>query len=58
MLIKTVDIVIIVLDMNSSVIIDWLKTFNFDEISMSFFTIKSHNSALIKLYLIDILHNK
>ncbi len=58
MLIKTVNVVIIVLNINSSVITDWLETSNFNKISMSLFIIKSHNSALIKLYLINVLYNK
>ncbi len=58
MLIKTVNVVVIVSDINSSVITDWLETSDFNEISMSSFTIKSHNSALIKLYLINVLHNE
>ncbi len=57
-LIEIVTVIIIVLDMNSSVIIDWLKTFNFNKNSTSLSIIKSYNSALIKLYLINVLHNE
>ncbi len=55
---KTVDIVIVILNINSSVITDWLETSNFNESLTSFFIIKFHNSALIKLYLINILHDE
>ncbi len=58
MLIKIVNVVIIILNIDSSVITDWLKTSDFDEDSMSLFIIKSHNSALIRLYLINILYDK
>jgi len=58
MLIKIVNIVVVISDMNSLVIIDWLKTFSFNKSLTLLFIIKSHNSALIRLYLINILHDK
>jgi len=58
MSVKAVNVVVIVSDMNSSVITDWLETSGFDEVSMSLSTIKSHNSALIRLYLINVLHDE
>jgi len=58
MLIKIVNVVIIILGMNSSVITDWLKTSDFDEVSTSLSIVKSHNLALIRLYLINVLHDE
>ncbi len=58
MLTEIINVIIIILNINSLVITDWLETSDFDESSISFFTIKFHNSALIKLYLINILHDE
>jgi len=54
---ETIIVVIIVPGMNPPAITDWLKTSGFGGVSTSPPTIKSHNPALIRLYLIDVLHD-